>query len=276
MEHMGARRGTDHLRSRRSGERDDTGVDVVAHGVDGAVWMRHADDTGWGLWFPLGGQVTSGPSISSDGTTSVVAARGVDGGVWVRTLTFQGWTDWYPIGGLATSDPGARGDGQTSILVRGVDGHLWSATAIDNTWTWNALGYGDQPNTDTSCTTRMRALSICTAPTDYVTGTKPDSVVIGDLNGDGHADWGRTYGTEHRSPFRRMIRRVWAAVRWPPPYEGSILTGRLDGFAYLAGWIATFTHLLCGSSRSHSASTNPGRPCEHWRRSPLPCFCSES
>ena len=121
----------------------DTGVDVVARGVDGAVWMRHADDTGWGLWFPLGGQVTSGPSISSDGTTSVVAARGVDGGVWVRTLTFQGWTDWYPIGGLATSDPDVRVDGQTSILVRGVDGHLWSATAIDNTWTWNALGYGD-------------------------------------------------------------------------------------------------------------------------------------
>ncbi len=121
----------------------DTGVDVVARGVDGAVWMRHADDTAWGPWFSLGGQVTSGPSISSDGTTSVVAARGVDGGVWVRTLAVQGWTDWYPIGGLAASDPDVRVDGQTSILVRGVDDHLWAATAIDNTWTWNALGYGD-------------------------------------------------------------------------------------------------------------------------------------
>jgi hypothetical protein len=106
--------------------------------------MRHADDTAWGPWFPLGGQITSGPSISSDGTTSVVAARGVDGAVWVRTLTVQGWTDWYPIGGLAGSDPDVRVyNGHATILVRGVDGHLWRATASDNTWIWNPLSYGD-------------------------------------------------------------------------------------------------------------------------------------
>ncbi len=40
------------------------------------------------------------------------------------------------------------------------------------------------------------------------------------------------------------MRRLWATVRFPPPYEGSILTGRLDGFVYLVGWIATFAHLL--------------------------------
>ena len=41
-----------------------------------------------------------------------------------------------------------------------------------------------------------------------------------------------------------MIRRFWEAIRWPPPYDGPILSGRLDGFAYLLGWIATFAHLL--------------------------------
>ena len=41
-----------------------------------------------------------------------------------------------------------------------------------------------------------------------------------------------------------MIRRLWEAIKWPPPYEGPILTGRLDGFAYLLGWLATFAHLL--------------------------------
>jgi hypothetical protein len=107
--------------------------------------MRHADDMGWGPWFPLGGQITSGPSISSDGTTSVLAARGIDGSVWVRNLTTAGWTDWYPIGGLAGSDPDVRIGGSVSIVVRGVDGGLWDATAVGDTWIWNLLPYGHLP-----------------------------------------------------------------------------------------------------------------------------------
>jgi hypothetical protein len=40
-----------------------------------------------------------------------------------------------------------------------------------------------------------------------------------------------------------VIRRLYEAVRFPPPYDGPILSGRLDGFAYLLGWAATFAHL---------------------------------
>lgn len=40
-----------------------------------------------------------------------------------------------------------------------------------------------------------------------------------------------------------MIRRFIDFVRFPPPYEGSILGGRLDGGVYLLGWSATFAHL---------------------------------
>ena len=40
-----------------------------------------------------------------------------------------------------------------------------------------------------------------------------------------------------------MIRRLWNVVRFPPPYQGPILSGRLDGAAYLLGWTATFAHL---------------------------------
>ncbi len=40
-----------------------------------------------------------------------------------------------------------------------------------------------------------------------------------------------------------MLHKLWEWIRWPPPYEGPILSGRLDGAAYLLGWIATFTHL---------------------------------
>lgn len=40
-----------------------------------------------------------------------------------------------------------------------------------------------------------------------------------------------------------MIRRFIDLVRFPPAYEGPILSGRIDGLAYLLGWIATFAHL---------------------------------
>ena len=36
---------------------------------------------------------------------------------------------------------------------------------------------------------------------------------------------------------------MWNAVRFPPPYDGPILSGRIDGAAYLLGWLATFAHL---------------------------------
>jgi hypothetical protein len=32
-------------------------------------------------------------------------------------------------------------------------------------------------------------------------------------------------------------------VRFPPAYQGPILSGRIDGVAYLLGWLATFAHL---------------------------------
>ena len=35
------------------------------------------------------------------------------------------------------------------------------------------------------------------------------------------------------------IRRLFEWVRWPPPYDGPILAGRIDGFAYLIGWAIT-------------------------------------
>jgi hypothetical protein len=40
-----------------------------------------------------------------------------------------------------------------------------------------------------------------------------------------------------------VIRRLYEMVRLPSPYDGPILSGRIDGFAYLLGWVATFAHL---------------------------------
>jgi hypothetical protein len=39
------------------------------------------------------------------------------------------------------------------------------------------------------------------------------------------------------------LHQLWEWIRWPPPYEGPILSGRIDGVAYLVGWVATFAHL---------------------------------
>jgi len=44
-----------------------------------------------------------------------------------------------------------------------------------------------------------------------------------------------------------MIRRFIEFVRFPPAYDGPILSGRIDGFAYLLGWVATFAHLTLGA-----------------------------
>jgi len=40
-----------------------------------------------------------------------------------------------------------------------------------------------------------------------------------------------------------MLRRLFDKIRFPPPYEGPILAGRIDGVAYLLGWAATLAHL---------------------------------
>ena len=39
------------------------------------------------------------------------------------------------------------------------------------------------------------------------------------------------------------IHRIWKLIRFPPSYEGPILSGRLDGCAYLLGWLATLAHV---------------------------------
>ncbi|MGZ4710182.1 MAG: hypothetical protein ACXWBN_15710 [Acidimicrobiales bacterium] len=40
-----------------------------------------------------------------------------------------------------------------------------------------------------------------------------------------------------------MIGRLIDIVRFPPAYEGAILSGRIDGIAYVVGWFVTLAHL---------------------------------
>ncbi len=45
-----------------------------------------------------------------------------------------------------------------------------------------------------------------------------------------------------------MIRRLIEIVRFPPPYQGPILSGRLDGVAYVSGWVITVAHLTLAAA----------------------------
>ena len=45
------------------------------------------------------------------------------------------------------------------------------------------------------------------------------------------------------APKESRLHRLWTLVRFPPPYQGPILSGRIDGAAYLLGWLATFAHI---------------------------------
>jgi len=51
------------------------------------------------------------------------------------------------------------------------------------------------------------------------------------------------FASEMDAPPESKIQRLWKLVRFPPSYRGPILSGRLDGVAYLLGWLATLAHL---------------------------------
>jgi hypothetical protein len=71
-------------------------IRAVIRGSDGALWTRSWDGSSWTGWTSLGGQISSGPSISArpDGVYDVVA-RGMDGSVLHRACTpAAGWTAW--------------------------------------------------------------------------------------------------------------------------------------------------------------------------------------
>jgi hypothetical protein len=58
---------------------------------------------------------------------------------------------------------------------------------------------------------------------------------------EGSAEGSADDGTGAARPSK--LRRFIEFIRFPPPYPGPILTGRIDGAAYLVGWTAMAAHL---------------------------------
>jgi hypothetical protein len=103
---------------------------LFGRGADGALWMRTRVDSAWGTWTSLGGNLTSGPDATYNGSFVVVGALGTDGAVWYRLLYQDGVLPWASLGGRGTSDPSlmafpADGGGPVEVFVRGTENGVW-------------------------------------------------------------------------------------------------------------------------------------------------------
>jgi hypothetical protein len=76
---------------------------VYARGGDGALWGRDRSATGWGPWYPLGGQLLSGtgPSAAYLGGTYVLVV-GTNRQLYIKEV---GVTGFVPVGGQTTATP---------------------------------------------------------------------------------------------------------------------------------------------------------------------------
>jgi len=82
----------------------------------------------WSGWESLGGNLTSGPGVSSKGAGLLdVFVLGPDGALYRRSLTAAGWAPWQLLGGRWKDDPAPvyRSAGGVDVFARGLDDCLW-------------------------------------------------------------------------------------------------------------------------------------------------------
>jgi hypothetical protein len=76
---------------------------VFVRGVDNQLWFRSRpnplqQDTHFGPWTTLGGQLTSAVTASTSGGITYVAALGTDNRIWMRSGTWPTLGPWQPVG----------------------------------------------------------------------------------------------------------------------------------------------------------------------------------
>ena len=96
----------------------------------------------WVRMETLGGQLTSGPGVSSWGVGRLdLFSRGTDNSL-IHKWYNNGWYNWESLGGIITSEPAAVswGNGRIDVFARGGDNALWHR-AYENGWqAWESLG----------------------------------------------------------------------------------------------------------------------------------------
>jgi uncharacterized protein YvpB len=117
-------------------------LDAFVRGVDGALWHRWRDGTGW-HWESLGGIPTSDASAVSWSSGRIdVFTRGFGGTLWHRWLNGTTWSGWESLGGQLASEPAAisLAAGTLDVFVQGTDQALWRAAYDASGWHWRSLG----------------------------------------------------------------------------------------------------------------------------------------
>ena len=120
-------------------------IDVVARGLDSAVWHRWWDGTAWRGWESLGGLIHGAPAICSwaSGRLDIF-------GVGLNHHLFHkwyqgGWSGWEDLGGVLSSEPAAVswGPNRIDVFARGMDQAMWHLWWDGVGWHgWESLGGG--------------------------------------------------------------------------------------------------------------------------------------
>jgi C1A family cysteine protease len=118
-------------------------IDVVARGLDSAVWHRWWDGSSWRGWESLGGQLHGAPAICSWGNGRLdIFGVGLDHQLYHRW--FQGgWSGWEALGGQLSSEPTAVswGPNRIDVFARGMDNAMWHLWWDGSAWRgWENLG----------------------------------------------------------------------------------------------------------------------------------------
>ncbi|MGI4862785.1 MAG: C1 family peptidase [Janthinobacterium lividum] len=117
-------------------------IDVVARGLDSAVWHKWWDGRSWQGWENLGGQIQGAPAICSWASGRLdIFGWGMDQALWHKWYQ-GGWSNWERVGGQIASEPAcvSWGPNRIDILAKGMNStllHMW----WDGHWNnWESLG----------------------------------------------------------------------------------------------------------------------------------------
>jgi hypothetical protein len=142
-----------------SADATDLRVNLFVRGLDGNLWERYWDGTGW-TWNNTGKAVAGDPiavirgdaeGVEADDLRINLFVRGADGKLWERYWNGAAWS-WNDTGRAVSHDPVALMRGSTgspdaagvriNLFVRGVDGRLWERYWNGAAWSWNDTGKG--------------------------------------------------------------------------------------------------------------------------------------
>jgi hypothetical protein len=119
-------------------------IDVVARGLDSAVWHRWWDGSAWRGWESLGGLIHGAPAICSWASGRLdIFAVGLDHHMYHKWYQ-GGWSGWENLGGVLSSEPAAVswGPNRIDVFARGMDQAMWHLWWDGGWHGWESLGGG--------------------------------------------------------------------------------------------------------------------------------------